>query len=230
MQQRTSIHTLRSHYSSNFADVDVDLNSAVSSTESIAEVTTELLTEEELEKLKPHLPLSTTYNPWRLLFSTRNDGYSLSTLLRSMPIDRETVCLIIVKDMHGNRFGAVTSHCLRIATSNEFSGTSDCALFTFTPEFRYYPANMSHGLLYQITADQILFGCGDGKYSLSFGSDLDRGTTASTNSYRNNPLTTNDDESVGDKDIIDFRIEHLDVFGFFVGPINNRLLKRPVFS
>jgi len=89
-----------------------------------------LLTDERIQELQPHLPLSVRFqNLWKLLYSPRVHGVSLGTFYRQCKsYPGET--LILIEDTNGHVFGGLAT-CTWSTSQKLHFGTPQCFVFSF---------------------------------------------------------------------------------------------------
>ncbi|NXG67741.1 TLDC2 protein, partial [Hemiprocne comata] len=84
-------------------------------------------------QLGPHLPPRLTQQPWRLLYCTGRDGFSLRSLYRSGG-PPGSPALLLIRDTEAQAFGAFSATAIRCSTG--FYGTGETFLFSFCPELK----------------------------------------------------------------------------------------------
>lgn len=89
-----------------------------------------LLTDERIQELQPHLPLSVRFqNLWTLLYSPRVHGVSLGTFYRQCQSSPGET-LLLIEDTNGHVFGGFAT-CTWNASQNLHVGTPQCFVFSF---------------------------------------------------------------------------------------------------
>ncbi|KAI4487677.1 hypothetical protein M0802_011939 [Mischocyttarus mexicanus] len=152
--------------------------------------TTEILSDEHRENLCRHLPARAVGYLWTLAFSTSQDGFSLSSMYRQMA-NFESPILLVIKDIEGNVFGALTSCAFHV--NNHFYGTGESLLFKFTPRFQVFNWTGHNHYFIKGSNDSLAIGDGDGKFGIWLDSDLYRGRTQSCSTYGNELLAPHED-------------------------------------
>ncbi|CAF0744656.1 unnamed protein product [Adineta steineri] len=154
---------------------------------------TSILINEELSKqILRELPPRLHSRDWYMIFSTEENGFSLSTLYRrSFEIDHDSPSLIIIKDVEQNIFGAFVPHQLLI--SEGFYGTGESFLFTLHPEFRVFNWSGDNEFFVKGDVNSLGFGIGEGTYALWLDGNLYRGRSCATKTFNNEILSSNED-------------------------------------
>jgi len=142
------------------------------------------------EKLRFHLPRRYRDHPtWELIYSLSDHGYSFLTVYDK--IADKGPLLLVIKDTQDQVFGAYLSESVRV--SNRFYGSGECFLWRKGDNQRPFKVYEWSGLneLNMLTSrDTIAFGGGkQGRFGLSLDQDMEGGTTAYCDTFRNDPLT-----------------------------------------
>uniref|UniRef100_A0A3B1J1X4 Nuclear receptor coactivator 7a n=1 Tax=Astyanax mexicanus TaxID=7994 RepID=A0A3B1J1X4_ASTMX len=138
------------------------------------------------------LPARVQGTVWELVYSTAEHGTSLRTLYRkTAPIDRPV--LLLIQDIHNQVFGAFSSDPFRV--SNSCYGTGETFLFTFDPEFKTFCWSGENSYFVRGFLDSLQMG-GGGPFGLWLDADLCRGSTFSCNTFRNQPLSPQQDFTI----------------------------------
>ncbi|XP_053530687.1 nuclear receptor coactivator 7 isoform X1 [Ictalurus punctatus] len=153
----------------------------------------QILREQHIEKLAPHLPARVQCSPWQLVYSTDTHGTSLKTLYRNTAEIQQPV-LLLIQDTHNQVFGAFSSDSFRV--SDCCYGTGETFLFTFSPEFQMFRWSGENSYFVRGFLDSLQLGAGGGPFGLWLDSDLLRGSTFPCNTFRNAPLCPHQDFSV----------------------------------
>jgi len=151
---------------------------------------TEILTDEYRKQLSKHLPARIEGYPWTLVFSTSQNGFSLSSLYRKMT-SIESPILLIIEDTLGNVFGAVTSCELRMSES--FYGTGESFLFLMNPSLTVHSWSGENSYFIQGNNESLAFGAGDGRFGLWLDGDLNHGRSQTCKTFGNDPLSPQED-------------------------------------
>lgn len=99
-----------------------------------------LMTEERVLQLRPHLPLpARVSDSWKLLYSPRVHGVSISTFFRQCQAwPGET--LLLVEDTAGTVFGGFASHTWHVQQQQQLHyGRHECFVFSFGPSQEHSP-------------------------------------------------------------------------------------------
>ncbi|XP_019220421.1 nuclear receptor coactivator 7 isoform X1 [Oreochromis niloticus] len=157
-----------------------------------------LLDEHHLEKLAAHMPARTHGYQWQLVYSTAIHGSSLKTLYRNMA-EVDSPVLLVVKDMHKKVFGAFSSDPFRV--SKYCYGTGETFLFSFNPDFQVYKWSGVNSYFVSGNWDSLQLGGGGSGFALWLDADLYRGSSFSSPTFHNAPLSTNEDFIVQDLEV-----------------------------
>ncbi|CAG0885016.1 unnamed protein product, partial [Darwinula stevensoni] len=129
--------------------------------------------------------------PWRLVYSTSRDGFSLSNLYRKME-GADSSILLVIEDTGLNVFGALLSDPLVVA--DHFYGTGESFLYTFAADnFQIFKWSGDNDFFIRCHPDSIAVGAGDGHFGLLLDEDLNNGRTESCLTFANDPLSPNKD-------------------------------------
>ncbi|OQV24616.1 putative TLD domain-containing protein 2 [Hypsibius exemplaris] len=163
-----------------------------------------ILTDAICRELSPYLPARAQASPWCRIYSTQQDGYSLRNMYHKVR-DIESPALLLVKDVRGHIFGAITSSVPRVHQS--FCGNGESCVFSFSPTLKVWQwCNENNYNIMKGSTDWMAIGCGSGAFALWLDSDLNRGRTETCGTYRNQPLC----------DCGDFLVETIEVWTFGV--------------
>ncbi|KAF7667788.1 hypothetical protein LDENG_00047280 [Lucifuga dentata] len=150
----------------------------------------QVLDDQHLESLAPHMPAKTEGYPWQLVYSTAVHGSSLRTLYRNMA-GMDSPVLLVIKDMHNKVFGAFSSDPFRV--SNCCYGTGETFLFSFGPDFKAYKWSGENFYFVRGHLESLQIGAGGGGFGLWLDADLYRGSSYSCPTFQNVPLSTQQD-------------------------------------
>ena len=125
----------------------------------------------------------------------------MSSLFRSAQA-ADSPQLLVVHDLNGKIFGAVSSCRLRI--SDHFYGSSECCLFTFFPSFHVFRWSGENTFFIKGNRESLSFGAASGANGLWLDADLYRGRTQRCATFNNDLLSTTED----------FTIECVELWGF----------------
>ncbi len=109
------------------------------------------------------------YNDWVLLYSTRGNGFSLTTLYHQLNPFKGPV-LVAVKDEFGSVFGAFVNQSLRPRQGHY--GNGECFLWRKAEQldnnntFTKYPSTGKNNYFVISEPDYLAVGCGGGKFGL----------------------------------------------------------------
>ncbi|XP_039869054.1 nuclear receptor coactivator 7-like isoform X3 [Simochromis diagramma] len=157
-----------------------------------------LLDDYHLEKLAAHMPARTRGYQWQLVYSTAVHGSSLKTLYRNMA-EVDSPVLLVVKDMHKKVFGAFSSDPFRV--SKYCYGTGETFLYSFNPDFQVYKWSGVNSYFVSGNRDSLQLGGGGSGFALWLDADLYRGSSFSSPTFHNAPLSTNEDFIVQDLEV-----------------------------
>ncbi|XP_036406261.1 nuclear receptor coactivator 7 isoform X1 [Megalops cyprinoides] len=161
-----------------------------------------LLEETHIEKLANHLPARTQGYPWQLVYSTAVHGTSLKTLYRNMT-DLDCPVLLVIKNMDNQVFGAFSTHPFKI--SEHCYGTGETFLFSFNPEIKVYRWSGENSYFIKGNTDSLQLGGGGGHFGLWLDADLYHGSSSTCSTFRNQPLSTEQDFTVQDLEVWAFQ-------------------------
>ncbi|XP_051519639.1 oxidation resistance protein 1b isoform X2 [Myxocyprinus asiaticus] len=158
----------------------------------------DLLQQDQIEKLAKHLPPRTIGYPWSMAFSTSKHGMSIKSLYRTMQ-GQDSPVLMVIKDSDGQLFGALASEPFKI--SDCFYGTGETFLFTFCPDFKVFKWSGDNLFFIKGDPDSLAFGGGGGEFGLWLDGDLYHGRTNSCKTFGNPVLSKTEDFYVQDIEI-----------------------------
>ncbi|KAJ8390239.1 hypothetical protein AAFF_G00109780 [Aldrovandia affinis] len=159
-----------------------------------------LLQEAHIEKLANHLPARTQGYPWQLVYGTAVHGTSLKTLYRNLA-ELDCPVLLVIKDMENQVFGAFSTHPFRV--SEHCYGTGETFLFSFNPEIKVFRWSGENSYFVKGNTDSLQLGEGVG---LWLDADLYHGSSSTCSTFRNQPLSAEQD----------FTVQGLEVWAFHV--------------
>jgi len=144
------------------------------------------------EKLRFHIPRRyRDYSSWELIYSLSDHGSSFLTLYDR--IADKGPLLLVIKDTQDQIFGAYIPNSVKVST--RFYGSGECFLWSKGDEKNHRPFKVYEwaGLneFNVLTSREIIaFGGGkQGRFGLSIDPDLEGGTTAFCDTFKNEPLT-----------------------------------------
>jgi len=144
------------------------------------------------EKLRFHLPRRyRDYSSWELIYSLSDHGSSFLTLYDR--IVGKGPLLLAIKDTQNQIFGAYIPSSVKVST--RFYGTGECFLWSQGDEkshrpFKVYEWAGLNEFNVLTSRETIAFGGGkQGRFGLSIDPDLEGGTTAFCDTFKNEPLT-----------------------------------------
>ncbi|XP_043916052.1 nuclear receptor coactivator 7-like isoform X2 [Protopterus annectens] len=156
---------------------------------------TNLLKDGHIAEISDHLPPRTVGYPWYLAYSTLVHGFSLKTLYRNLQQTSSPV-LLVIRDTQNQIFGALTSHPLK--PSDSFYGTGESFLFTFNPDFKFFPWSGDNSFFIKGDKDSIAIGGGSGYFGLWLDENLYHGRSNPCSTFNNCILSKTDDFHVQD--------------------------------
>ncbi|XP_028675366.2 nuclear receptor coactivator 7 isoform X1 [Erpetoichthys calabaricus] len=162
---------------------------------------TSILEESHIHALSHHLPSRMVVHHWHLAYSTSVDGSSLRTLYRKVS-QRDSPCLLVLKDFHNEIFGGFVSHPFKY--SDLFYGTGETFLFTFYPEFKCFHWTGENSFFIKGDLDSIAIGGGGGRFGLWLDKNLYLGHSSRCATFNNAILAEK----------ADFRVLELEVWMF----------------
>ncbi|XP_067867740.1 nuclear receptor coactivator 7 isoform X2 [Heterodontus francisci] len=154
------------------------------------------------EKISKYLPPRTVGHPWLLAYSTSSHGFSLKTLYRKVA-NTDSPVLLVLKDTHGQVFGALTSHPPR--PSDRFYGTGETFLYTFSLDFKIFQWTGQNSFFIKGSLDSLVIGGGSGHFGLWLDEDLNHGRSNPCETFNNIVLSKNEDFKVQDLEAWTFR-------------------------
>ncbi|KAJ8347974.1 hypothetical protein SKAU_G00265630 [Synaphobranchus kaupii] len=161
-----------------------------------------LLQAAQIEKLAYHLPARTQGYPWQLVYSTAVHGTSLKTLYRNLT-DLDCPVLLVIKDMDNQVFGAFSTHPFRV--SEHCYGTGETFLFSFSPEIKVFHWSGENSYFVKGNTDSLQLGGGGGHFGLWVDADLYHGSSSTCSTFRNPPLSSEQDFTVQDLEVWAFQ-------------------------
>ncbi|CAO3590597.1 unnamed protein product [Absidia cylindrospora] len=167
--------------------------------------TAPVLTDTIVEKLRSFLPqryrLATR---WSLLYSLDQHGISLTTLYRLVK-NNKGPCILAIKDAEDQVFGAFLNETLKPTT--HYYGTGECFLWRDTKDgLKAYSWTGMNEYMILSETEFIAIGGGAGKFGLWINGDLDRGYSASCQTFNNEPLAGEPSFNCIELEIWGFRI------------------------
>ncbi|XP_051992343.1 oxidation resistance protein 1-like isoform X4 [Xyrauchen texanus] len=150
----------------------------------------DLLQQDQIEKLAKHLPPRTIGYPWSMVFSTSKNGMSIKSLYRMMQ-GQDSPVLMVIRDSDGQLFGALASEPFKV--SDCFYGTGETFLFTFCPDFKVFKWSGDNLFFIKGDPDSLAFGGGGGEFGLWLDGDLYHGRTNSCKTFGNPVLSKTED-------------------------------------
>jgi len=160
-----------------------------------------ILNETQLRSLGSELPPRASALLWKLRFCTAEDGFSLHTLYRKLSKNDSPV-LIVIETLEKKCFGVFSSCNLDV--SDDFYGTSECFLFSFSPDLQIFNWSGVNGNFIKGRQDSLTFGASNDKAGLWIDSNLNKGKTEKCLTFNNPPLTPE----------VDFVIRNLNCWTF----------------
>ncbi|KAJ6661064.1 hypothetical protein lerEdw1_016865 [Lerista edwardsae] len=157
-----------------------------------------IMREEEIRKLVPHLPLRVTGHPWNLIYGTAKDGFSLKTMYRSMT-DVASPVLLVIKDTDGQIFGAFSSTAIHISSC--FYGNGETFLFSFMPQLKVFKWTGKNMFFMKGDADSLAIGGGSGKFGLWLDGDLNHGGSHPCETFNNEALSPKEEFLIQDLEV-----------------------------
>ena len=88
-----------------------------------------ILTPAHMRNIWMNLPSKVRHHDWRMLFSTDNDGYTLTNLYRCCGRTAEP-CVMVIKDQNERVFGCYTTEIWKHGGTSMY-GSGQCFVFTF---------------------------------------------------------------------------------------------------
>jgi hypothetical protein len=153
----------------------------------------EILGAEQIGALQSGLPTRwRIFNEWILLYSTRGDGFSLTTLYNRLKGTKGPVVLAVV-DAGNSVFGAFASHPFQLHIGHY--GTGECFLWrldraekTGSDRIIKYPSTGKNNYFIMCEQDFLAVGCGAGKFGLWLDQELLQGTSEPVPTFDNECL------------------------------------------
>lgn len=164
----------------------------------------EILTEHQLKELHANLPYYQQDKDIFITYSLSKDGSSIKTLYANNEGNNNLI--MIAKDDNQNVFGAYVSENLHYRPG-KFYGTGETFLFSFFDHEKIYcflSTGENDNYIYS-DYDQIAFGCSNNYFSLSFDSNLYKGYSRPTSTYKNPSLTLSDSFVIMKLEVLSFK-------------------------
>uniref|UniRef100_A0A8C3K820 TLDc domain-containing protein n=1 Tax=Calidris pygmaea TaxID=425635 RepID=A0A8C3K820_9CHAR len=154
--------------------------------------------ETSLPQLGPHLPPRLMQQPWRLLYCTGRDGFSLRTLYRC-GAQTGSPALLLIRDTEAQAFGVFSATA--ICCSNGFYGTGETFLFSFSPELKVFRWTGRNNLFMKGDVDLLMVGGGSGRCGLWLDGDLHHGGSHPCETFNNETLSLREEFCVQDLEV-----------------------------
>uniref|UniRef100_A0A8B9DK74 TLDc domain-containing protein n=1 Tax=Anser cygnoides TaxID=8845 RepID=A0A8B9DK74_ANSCY len=154
--------------------------------------------EPTLPQLGPHLPTRLQQQPWRLLYCTARDGFSLRTLYRRAG-PPSSPALLLIRDTNAQAFGAFFATTIHM--SNKFYGTGETFLFSFAPELKVFRWTGRNNFFMKGDVDLLMVGGGSGRFGLWLDRDLHHGGSYPCETFNNESLSSRGDFCVQDLEV-----------------------------
>eukprot|EP01088_Endostelium_zonatum_P015436 TRINITY_DN3779_c5_g1_i1.p1 TRINITY_DN3779_c5_g1~~TRINITY_DN3779_c5_g1_i1.p1 ORF type:complete len:607 (+),score=96.27 TRINITY_DN3779_c5_g1_i1:948-2768(+) len=161
----------------------------------------DILEDQEFEAIWTMLPSKYKIkNPRGPLFTTKENGFSLKTLLENC--ENQGPVILIIKSKRGNVFGGFWSEGLRAMKYNENCyGNRDCFLFNLRPKIQKYAWRAGNSRVFcRITNENLQMG----GLGLSLDNDLWKGSSEYCETYENEKMD-------GERE---FSCVELEIYGF----------------
>ncbi|GFE54916.1 TLD domain-containing protein 2, putative [Babesia ovis] len=143
-----------------------------------------ILSADMVSQLVDSLPPALSIRDWELTFNTSHDGVSFHTLYKKL--EGHGDCLLVIKDDNGGVFGAFTGH---IGLSYKYYGTAHTFVFKFVNgRLKVYHSKGNNKCFVYSNEQAIVIGGGDNS-ALSIHEAFQSGTTASCETFNNEPLS-----------------------------------------
>ncbi|XP_031422263.1 TLD domain-containing protein 2-like isoform X2 [Clupea harengus] len=149
-----------------------------------------LLRIDHIQQISRHFPSALTVCTWSLVYSTHSHGSSLRTLYRNMA-KWDCCTLIVIRDNHGQVFGAFCSSPLKVSSS--FYGTGQGFLFSLNPRLQVYRWTSANSYFINGGKESLAFGGGGGQFGLWLCGDLIRGRSQRCETFDNDLLSAAED-------------------------------------
>ncbi|KAL2103623.1 hypothetical protein ACEWY4_000491 [Coilia grayii] len=149
-----------------------------------------LLCIDHIEEIYRELPVVLTDCTWSLVYSTYSHGSSLGTLYRKMA-KMDCCTLVVIRDSHGQVFGAFSMSPLRVSSATY--GTGQSFLFSFTPCLQVYRWTLANSYFISGKKEFLAFGGGGGRFGLWLCGGLIRGRSQRCETFDNDVLSSAED-------------------------------------
>ncbi|KAI6170717.1 hypothetical protein M3Y97_01121600 [Aphelenchoides bicaudatus] len=173
----------------------------------------QILDEFMINQIVDILPPRAEGYPWIQIYNSEKHGFSLTTMYRKMAEwkDEMSPMLLLIRDVEGHVFGAISSSAL--LPKESYYGTGDSSLlFRFTGEYphtrelRSYTWTGENQFFINAAKEFLSMGAGGGHYGLYLDADLNVGRSQRCATFNNEPLAGGIKE--------DFQIQFVEAFGF----------------
>ena len=130
---------------------------------------------------------------WRMLFNMSTHGASLEAMYQGLNESKNPPpYLIAVRDTKGATFGCFVASEI-VCRPNKYYGTGECFLFSIKPEgIHHYPWTGRNSYFIASSGDCIALG-GGGSFGLHLDGDLNRGSSARSETFDNPCLAGSED-------------------------------------
>ena len=160
-----------------------------------------------IELFKELPPVQRTYDI-KLIFSTKQDGHSISNMIKlaSAYKDESAVFFLFVEDKKGNVFGAYLQHELGKTGPKRRLGSAENFVFTLHPSINFYHSQTDVGSFFEFDGSTMYIGAGDDGCAIVIDDGLNEGYSGASNVFGNDPLTQSNNK--------DFSIKYLELMIF----------------
>ncbi|KAH0794002.1 TLD family protein [Histomonas meleagridis] len=117
-----------------------------------------VLTEDEICKIRCVLPSRFRSLNWKLLFQLSRDGSSYTSFYSSTHGYQPLV--MIISNQYGDKIGAYISKGLKM--SKQYYGSGETFVFRYNPDFEYFPWKETHSNQYFVSSSSKNVGIGGG--------------------------------------------------------------------
>lgn len=140
----------------------------------------------ELADVMATVPLRFRFRDLQCVYSTADDGISLTTLYSRVKGTDPVV--LLVRDSCGATFGAYSSIPYTIG-SNHYAGSGESFVFSLRPDVHCYPWTRNNTFFHLCSHDSLAIG-GGGHFALFLDSMLERGSSGPSSTFGNTCLAS----------------------------------------
>jgi len=159
---------------------------SASNTESSFRGSSDILTLKDVLYLQYKMPDRHVHDRWELVYSTLRHGISMGTFYTK--VAQRAPSLVVVEDSNHHIFGCYATDPWD-KSSQEYYGSGESFLFKIKPICKVFKWSKINDYFMYSSKDFISMGGGGDGYGLWLDSEFDHGSTATCDTFRNEPLS-----------------------------------------